>query len=75
MSMGSLNDTVFVRESFIDFCFDDINTGLELTVECSRFTNGTLLDNEKLFPCEKPGVSFRFGEEGLEVRRAYKSPW
>lgn len=75
MDMGTAGDTTFLNESFIDFTFCDSNEGLELEMECSRFTNGSLLDDEKFYPCDERGVVFRFGKEGLEVQRAFKSPW
>lgn len=75
MGMGTDNDTTPFLSSFIDFSFCDSNEGLELEMECSRFTNGSLMDDENFYPCDKRGVVFKFGREGLEVQRAFKSPW
>lgn len=75
MGMGMAGDTIYLGESFIDFYFCDSNEGLELEMECTRFTNGSLADDEKFFPCDQRGVVFRFDGKSLEIQRAYKSPW
>lgn len=75
MGMTMANDTVYSDESFIDFYFCDSNEGLELEVECTRSTNGSLMDDENFYPCDQRGVVFKYGGHSLEVQRAYKSPW